>query len=98
MVLSMHDWIKVWLARRYQIVIIEGESSRNIEVYSGVPQGTVLGPLMFLSYINDIASNMSSTCRPFADDCIIYRSIESKHDRICLQNDLNNFSQWNNLW
>ena len=44
----LHDWIKVWLTIRYQIVIIEGESSRIIEVYSGVPQGTVLGPLMFL--------------------------------------------------
>ena len=68
---SLHDWIKVWLNGRYQKVIIEGELSRNIEVYSGVPQGTVLGPLMFLIYINDKASNMSSTCRLFADDCII---------------------------
>ena len=76
----LHDWIKVWLTRRYQKIMIEGESSRNIEVYSGVPQGTVLGPLMFLIYINDIASNVSSTCRLFADDSIIYRSIESKHD------------------
>ena len=59
----LHDWIKVWLTRRYQRVIIDGESSRNIKVYSGVSQGTVLGPLMFLIYINDIASNMSSTCR-----------------------------------
>ena len=84
--------------RRYQKVIIEGESSRDIEVYSGVPQGTVLGPLMFLIYINDIASYMTSTCRLFADDCIIYRSIESKNDCICLQNDLDHFSQWNNLW
>ena len=80
---SLHDWIKVWLTRRYQKVIIEGESSRNIKVYSGVPQGTVLGPLTFLIYINDISSNMSSTCRLYADDCIIY-SIESKHDCICL--------------
>ena len=67
---------------------------RDIEVYSGVPQGTVLGPLMFLIYINDY---MTSTCRLFADDCIIYRSI-SKNDCICLQNDLDRFSQWNNLW
>ena len=41
---------------------------------------------------------MSLTCRPFADDCIISCSIESKYDCICLQNDLNHFSQWNNLW
>ena len=96
--MALHDWINVWLTRRYQKVIIEGESSRDIEVYSGVPQGTVLGPLMFLIYINDIASYMTSTCRLFADDCIIYRSIESKTDCICLQNDLDHFSQWNNLW
>ena len=78
---SLHDWIKVWLTRRYQKVIIEGESSKNIKVYSGVPQGTVLGPLMFLI---DISSNMSSTCRLYADECIINSSIESKHDCICL--------------
>ena len=53
---------------------------------------------MFLIYINDIASYMTSTCRLFADDCIIYCSIESKNDCICLQNDLDHFSQWNNLW
>ena len=74
----LHNWINVWLTRRYQKVIIEGESSRDIEVYSSVPQGTVLGPLMFLICINDIASYMTSTCRLFADDCITYRSIESK--------------------
>ena len=53
---------------------------------------------MFLIHINDIASNMSSTCRFFADDCIIYHSIELKHDCICLQHDLNHFSQWNKVW
>ena len=53
---------------------------------------------MFLIHINDIASNMSSTCTLFADDCIIYHSIELKHDCICLQHDLNHFSQWNKLW
>ena len=51
-----HDWINVWLTRRYQKVIIEGEPSIDIEVYSGASQGTISGPLMFLIYINDIAS------------------------------------------
>ena len=51
-----HDWINVWLTRRYQKVIIEGESSTDIEVYSGASQGTVSGPLVFLIYINDIVS------------------------------------------
>ena len=51
-----HDWINVWLTRRYLKVIIEGEPSIDIEVYSGASQGTVSGPLMFLIYINDIAS------------------------------------------
>ena len=65
-----------------------------MEVDSGVPQGTVLGPLLFLTYINDLPDGLKSTVRLFADDCIIYRNIKNSHDQSALQNDLIKLSHW----
>ena len=67
----------------------------RISVLSGVPQGTVLGPLMFLLYINDITDKVSSTLHLFADDCILYKSPE---DSISLQKDLDLLSHWPSTW
>ena len=64
------------------------------EVQSGVPQGTVLGPLIFLLYINDINSGVSSKLRLFADDCILYRTIISQDDNLHLQSDLDLIIKW----
>ena len=70
-------------------MVIKGDSSSYVHVNSGVPQGTVLGPLMFLLYINDITANISSGIRLFADDCVLYRIIQSEEDHHYLQQDLN---------
>ena len=59
----------------------------STNVTSGVPQGSVLGPLLFLAYINDISTNLSSSCRLFADDCILYREINIPTDAKILQED-----------
>jgi len=67
-------------SQRNQQVVIDGESSYVASVKSGVPQGTVPGPLLFLIYVNDIAVNISSSLRLFADDCLLYRVIKSKAD------------------
>ena len=61
---------------------------------SRVPQGSVLGPLLFLIYIDDILWHVDSTCRLYVDDCILYQKIESVHDVIMLQNDLCLLEQW----
>ena len=65
---------------------------------SGIPQGTVLGSLLFLLHINDLPSVVSSKVRLFADDCLIYRNITIKKGQITLQKDLTLFGNWSNTW
>ena len=68
------------LTQREQQVTIEEDKSSTAKVTSGVPQGTVLGPLMFLSYINDIGNVITSKIRLFADDSLLYLAISTKDD------------------
>jgi len=75
-------WVKEFLSGRTQRVRVEEQLSEEVRVTSGVPQGSVLGPLLFLAYVNDIWRNMESTIRLFADDCVIYRKITKTEDRI----------------
>ena len=65
---------------------------------SGVPQGILLGPLLFLLHINDLPSVVSSKVRLFADYCLIYRNIKNKEDQIALQKDLHLLENWSNTW
>ena len=93
-----YSWINSWLTRRKQRVIVNGSASAWTPVKSGVPQGTVLGPLMFLIYINDIGDRVSSNLWLFADDCILYRTVTSLEDSKQLQCDLDSISEWSRLW
>jgi len=95
---NTHKWISTWLSARTQRVLVDGCTSSSKKVLSGVPQGTVLGPLMFLLYINDIDTNITSSIRHYADDCVLYRVIKSPQDRILLQEDLNKLKQWTQTW
>ena len=81
-------WLTNWLTCRERSVVVDGVSSPPVHVLSGVPQGTVLGPLMFLLYINDIGYDCSSTIRLFADDTILYSIVELTSDAERLQSDL----------
>jgi len=95
---NLYNWIFSWLTKRTQRVVIKGHKSSYVNVSSGVPQGTVLGPLMFLLYINDITNNITSGIRLFADDCVLYRVIHSEQDNHLLQQDLNRIIQWTKQW
>ena len=91
-------WIQGFLSCRTQAVILEGETSGYVPVKSGVPQGSVLGPSLFLFYINDIPVGLNSTIRLFADDTIAYLVIKSNSDCETLQKDLNTLGIWENTW
>jgi hypothetical protein len=95
---SLHTWINNFLTSRYQQVVLEGSCSSKVPVTSGVPQGTVLGPLLFLIYINDLPSSVKSHVRLFADDCILYRQIRSDNDSVILQKDINVLCKWETDW
>ena len=92
------NWLKSWLIGRTQCVVLDGEHSENEPVKSGVPQGTVLGPIMFLVYINDIAENTSSTIKLFADDGLLFRKICKQEDAQALQKDLDAILSWSHRW
>ena len=82
------NWISSFLTNRTHHVVVNGSTSNIESVLSGVPQGTVLGPLLFLIYINDIEQHLTSKIRLFADDNAIYRNINCPNDAKLLQNDI----------
>ena len=94
---NVYNWISSWLTKRTRVVI-KGHSSTFVHVDSGVLQGTVLCPLMFLLYVNDITTDISSCIRLFADDCVLYRIVQSEQDHHYLQQDLSCIIHWTNQW
>ena len=94
----MLEWVQSFLSSRTQEVILEGKKSSPTPVTSGVPQGSVLAPILFLCYINDLPNQVSSTVRLFADDCLLYRSINTTHDAETLQEDIDKLQTWEADW
>ena len=94
---NVHTWVANFLIY-CQRVVVNGEASEWVPVSSGLPQGTVLGPLLFLIYFNDITEGISSELRLFADDCLLYRVIKSTRDCELLQQDLDRLVRWSERW
>ena len=91
-------WLTNFLTTRQMKVVLEGTQSEETHVDSGVPQGTVLGPLLFLIHINDLPTRVRSQVRLFADDCLLYRAIRNIKDHIQLQEDLKALEDWAKDW
>ena len=91
------NWIKSFLIGWSETVVPDGESSNEVPVTSGVPQGSVLGPLLFLLYINDLSDNVQSEVRLFANDTTVYLTVSSANDSSILQSDLDSAMLRTNL-
>ena len=92
------QWIRNFLKDREQRVVINGVPSNAAFVTSGIPQGSVLGPILFLIYVNDLPEIVTSTVKLFADDTKIYRKIQNTHDSEELQRDLDKLMNWSQRW
>jgi hypothetical protein len=93
------SWIKSYLTNRKQRVVIDGNTSDWKDAEAGVPQGSVLGPLLFLVYINDITDNIQSTCFLYANDTSLLEIVEDPQlTSTKLNSDLTNISKWTRDW
>ena len=92
------NWINDFLCFRQQRVVVNGIKSDWAPVVSGVPQGTVLGPLLVSLYINDISADIESEIRLFADDCVCYLEIMNEEDTLELQRDIDRLGSWARRW
>lgn len=92
------DWITNFLTDRYQYVELNHVKSLVVPVTSGVPQGSVLAPVLFLLFVNDLPTYVNVGCRLFADDCILYKEINTHDDHITLNTALETVSMWCRDW
>lgn len=94
------SWIKNYLENRRQCVVVNDIMSDYLNVFSGVPQGSVLAPLLFLIYINDIQSCVQPhiQMRLFADDCVVYTTVNTREDQVKLNDSLAAIQNWCDIW
>lgn len=91
-------WIQGFLTGRQQWVVVNGARSKTAPVTSGIPQGSVIGPMLFVIYINDLPSVCSSEVRLFADDTKLFNRSDKPDAASILQEDLNRLQQWSDDW
>jgi hypothetical protein len=94
------DWFHSYLTGRTQVTMINGSKSQSIPVRSGVPQGSILGPLLFLLFINDMVMEIGPGTHAalYADDAKVYRKIDNIGDCASLQDDLEALVRWSDIW
>lgn len=95
---QIYSWIAAFLSNRKQRVVLADAESQWVDVLSGVPQGSVLGPVLFVIYVNDLPGRISNTCKLFADDCKIMASVNCQMDADHLQRDLDRVCSWCSEW
>ena len=84
------DWIENWLTNREQRVVVNGSSSEWVNVLSGVPQGSILGPLLFTIYINDLEDNLNNSLLKLADDTKLWGRVNTMEEKLPMQKRFEN--------
>ena len=95
---SIINWIEQWLIDRRHSVVVDGEVSSWKSVLSVVPQGSVLGPILFLAYINDLEEGVTGKILKFADDTKLFRKSKEIGDKQKLQDDIDKLVKWSQKW
>ena len=95
---NLLNWIQSFLAERRQCVVINGKRFAWEKVISGIPQGSVLGPILFVIYINDLPDVLKGHVKMFADDTKVFTHIRDQKDSDILQEDLDSLSKWSDRW
>ena len=95
---KLTSWIEDFLTERRQRVHVNKEKSSWKKVTSGIPQGSVLGPLLFVMFVNDLPNNIASQVYLFADDTKLFQIIKSDADKKTLQDGLISLQDWSNKW
>ena len=96
---NLHKWFASYLKNRTQKVVIGGSSSSSQPLQAGVPQGSILGPLLFLLYVSDMTNDLQSDVHQFADDINLLQSSEDINSSVAiLNNDLSKIIRWAGQW
>ncbi len=95
---KLHSWLKEFLTGRKQHIAVLGAVSSRSDVSSGIPQGSVLGPFLFILFINDMPEVVSCAIKLFADDTKIFTQVTPNADCTNLQRNLNKLEDWTNTW
>ena len=95
---SLLKWLSSYLTGRRQRVTVLGATSNTLPISSGVPQGSFLGPVLFLLYVNDLPDSVTtSKVAMFADDTKLFSAIKCQSDAVLLQNDLRHLEHWSSI-
>ena len=95
---NLLSWLTNFLDHRYQRVTVDGVHSKWCRVISGVPQGSVLGPMLFIIYINDLSENINCNIKQYTDDTKLYTTVKEIDDVMKFQHDLDSVAEWSNVW
>jgi hypothetical protein len=95
---NVRNWIQSFLSGRRQKVVVGGAQSKEADVTSGIPQGSVLGPILFVMFINDLPENIKTNVKMFADDTKLYTRSDIEGNVTELQEDLNRLQEWSDKW